>query len=144
MASFSLGDSERERIVVTVHGYERAVTGEYYDDNWISVEVGVSAGAFSGRFAAAFLIEDFVRFRAALQLLFDSLKGEAIFSALEKQLFLRVVGNDRGGVEVTGIAVDRPGDGNKIEFHLFLDQTYLGATLKELNDLVSSFLVRHA
>ena len=65
MASFSRGDSGRGQVVATVHGYERVAAGEYCDANWLSVEVGVSARAFSGRFAAEFLTEDFIRFGPA-------------------------------------------------------------------------------
>jgi hypothetical protein len=140
--SFSLGGSEHEQVVVTVHGYERSLTGEYSDDNWLSVAVEVSAGAFSGNFSAAFVTEDFVRFRLSLQQLYESLKGESEFFTLEEQLSLKLVGNGRGDIQVLGIAVDRAGDGNTLHFSLALDQTHLAATLGGLNAIVSEFPVR--
>jgi hypothetical protein len=108
MSSFSPGSSDREKVVVTVRGYERAPTGEYYDDNWFTVVVEVSAGAFSERFDAAFLTQDFVSFRDQLRGLYDSLKGEANFTTLEDQLSIRVAGNGRGGLVVAGEALDQP------------------------------------
>lgn len=142
MHSFSLGGSDREKVIVTVVGYERAVTGDYHDDNWVAVVVEVVAGAFSGKFNAAFLTVDFVSFLAQLRDLYDSLKGEAIFSTLEEQLSIRVTGNGRGGIVVEGEALDQPGIGNKLVFELVLDQTNLLPALRELDEIVSLFPVR--
>ena len=55
MNTFVLGTEESERIAVTVIGYERQASGEYYDDNWLSCTVAVRAGAFQGLYAANFL-----------------------------------------------------------------------------------------
>jgi len=144
MHSFSLGGSGREKIIVTVHGYERAPIGDYHDDNWLAVVVQVNAGALSGKFDAAFLTEDFVSFLAQLRDLYDSLKGEAIFSTLEEQLTIRVAGDGRGGVSVAGEALDQPGIGNKLVFKLAMDQTNLLPALRELDEIVSRFPVRGA
>lgn len=144
MSSFSISGSDREKLVVTVRGYERAVSGEYHDDNWLSVVVELGAGAFSAKFDAAFLTEDFVRFRDQLSVLRDSLKGEARFTTLEEQLSIRVAGNGRGGVTISGEAFDRPGGGHKLVFEYSLDQTILPPVLRDLDELVSRFPVRGA
>ena len=144
MASFSLGRSKTEQVVVTVYGYERAVTGEYFDDNWVSVEVSVSVGAFSGRYQAAFLTEDFVRFQSSLQPLVETLTGQAEFTTLEEQLTLKVAAVSRGNIEVNGIALDQAGIGNKFQFHLEFDQTHLAETLRDLNEIKASFPIRSA
>lgn len=144
MASFSLGRSKKEQVVVTVYGYERSVTGEYFDDNWVSVEVSVSAGAFSGRYQAAFLTEDFVRFQSSLQPLFETLTGQAEFTTLEEQLTFKVAAVSRGNIEVNGIALDQAGIGNKIQFHFEFDQTHLAETLRDLNEIIASFPIRSA
>lgn len=144
MASFSLGRSQSEQVVVTVYGYERAIAGEYFDDNWVTVEVSVSAGAFSGRYQAAFLTEDFVRFQSSLQPLFETLTGEAEFTTLEEQLTLKVAAVSRGNIEVNGIALDQAGIGNKLQFHFEFDQTHLAETLRDLNGIIASFPIRSA
>jgi hypothetical protein len=89
--------------------YERAPVGEYYDDNWVRAEVFVSVGAFKGKYTAAFLTSDFVGFREELQVLHQSLSGQATFSTLEEQLSLKLSGNGRGGISLAGVAVDAPG-----------------------------------
>lgn len=142
MSFFSLGNSDRGKVAVTVRGYERAASGDHYDDNWLSVVVEVNAGGFSGKLDAAFLTEDFVGFRDQLVVLYDSLKGEANFATLEGQLSIRVTGNGRGGLVVSGEALDQPGLGNKMLFEFALDQTSLLPMLRELNEIVSLFPVR--
>ncbi len=142
MATFSLGGTERERIVVEVLAYERPPSGEYHDDNWLRVNVLVSAGAFSGGFHAAFLTDELVRFRDQMQTLYRTLRGEANFRTLEEQLLLRLTGNGRDEICVRGVAVDIPGTGNRLEFELMLDQSHLQSTLDSLNEVIDQFPVR--
>src|SRR5260221_6325214 len=42
--AFSLGESEHERVEVFVSGYERQPSGDYHDDNWLTVEVALAVG----------------------------------------------------------------------------------------------------
>lgn len=142
MVAFSLGGSERERVTVEVTRYERAPTGDYHDDNWLSVTVTVSAGAFEGTFPASFLTEEFVAFHNALRTLYDTLCGEAKFETLEEQLFLRLSGNGRGQIDLKGYAVDRAGNGNRLEFEMHLDQTHLDGALRGLESIIETFPVR--
>jgi hypothetical protein len=137
-----MGGSEREFVSVAVRAYERAATGDRYDDNWLAVEVTVAAGAFRGQFPATFLTDELVRFRAELGTLNVSLAGWARFRTLEEQLALSVFGNGRGEIELSGTVIDRAGDGNRLEFRLGLDQTYLAEALRGLDDIISTYPVR--
>ena len=142
MPSFAFGGEERERIEVSVHAYERAPVGDYYDDNWVRASVVVSVGSFSGNYDAAFLTSDFASFREALRELHQSLTGVASFSTLEEQLSLQLAGDGLGHVLLKGIALDAPGTGNRLEFELALDHSYLLSALEGLDEIVSSFPVR--
>ncbi len=62
---FSFGQSEHERIEIDVLRYEHQPTGEYYDDNWLSVQITVHAGAFRGRVDAAIFAGELPRFSPA-------------------------------------------------------------------------------
>jgi hypothetical protein len=65
-----------------------------------------------------------------------------LFSGLfEEQLFLRVAGNGRGGVEVTGEAWDMS-PGNRLRFGLSLDQTYLEEPIRQLEATVAQMALR--
>ena len=164
MLFFSLGGANRERVVVTVLRHERTrvvgdgsfavidglhgshSAGSIHTNNWLAVEVAVWAGSFSAQFPAVFLADDFARFHNALLPLLYTSQGEATFSTREEQLFLRVVGNTndvQGGMEVTGVALAWPGEGQRSEFRLVLDRANLGQTLRELGDILSAFPVRH-
>ena len=143
MIAFSLGGSERERVAVEVASYERGpLTGDYHDDNWLSVTVTVCVGAFAGVFSASFLTDEFVAFRAQLQTLHATLRGEAEFTTLEEQLFLKLIGNGRGQVSLKGRALDRAGYGNRLEFELEIDQTHLAVAIRDLDALIERFPVR--
>ena len=140
--TFSLGGSERERIEVSVQRYERPPSGEYFDDNWLSVRVSVCVGGFRGRFDASFQTGEIASFRDQLSSLYKTLKGEAKFVTMETQLALTLIGDGRGGITLKGEAWDQPGTGNRLEFALELDQTHVGNTLGELNEVLDGFPVR--
>ena len=138
---FSLGESTHDRVEVTVSGYERQPSGNYDDDNWLNVEVSVAAGGFRGKFEASFVTTELIGFRDEIATLYRNLSGEAKLVTLETQLSLTLTGNGRGGIALRGEAWDQPGIGNRLEFKLNLDQTYLAKTLEELNAVVERFPV---
>jgi hypothetical protein len=116
MASFRLGGRDGDSIVVAV-GESRAK-------------------------APSHLTQDFLRFRDQLLPLYEKLNGEAVFSTLEQQLSIRVVGDGRGGMAVSGHALDRTGSGNRLAFEFFIDQTYLSQALTGLDQIAAWFPVR--
>ncbi len=140
--SFYFGGEEKDRVEVQIHGYEREPTGEYFDDNWVNVSVHLSVGSFSGHYTATFLTSDFVSFHDNLLILHQSLKAIARFSTLEEQLSLELTGDGCGHITLKGLAIDAPGTGNRLNFELALDQSYLPLALRELHDIVSRFPVR--
>lgn len=142
MPSFSIGGEGRERVEVQVIGYERSPVAEYFDDNWLRVQVSVFAGAFSGRYDAAFLTEELEGFRKQLDELYRTLKGTAKFSTMEEQLSLLLSGDGLGEILLQGTATDIPGTGNSLMFEIALDQTHLHKSLIELKHVTESFPVR--
>ena len=139
---FSIGGPEYERIEVNVLGYEREPAGEYYDDNWLQCLVSMQTGGFSGKFSVAFMTEDFSRFLDELSQLYDKLIGKAEFKTIEEQLYILAEGDGKGHIKVHGEAMDEAGIGNRLVFNLDIDQTQLAKTIKELENVVSSFPVR--
>src|SRR3982750_658392 len=88
--TFSFGESERERIVVDVLRYERPVTGQPDDDNWLGVQIDVQAGRFRGKTNASVTTHELVHFLSQLRSLYDTLSGTAEFTTLEQQLHLHL------------------------------------------------------
>ena len=140
---FSFGQSEQERIEVDVHGYESEPIGEYYTDNWLRTEIRVHAGGFRGKASAAIITSELVKFAAELRLLYETLKGSAKFETLETQLNLNILGDGKGHIELTGEVADQAGIGNRLHFTLEFNQSQLGASIRELEKVISSFPIRN-
>jgi hypothetical protein len=137
MPDISFGGAKHERVAIDVRGYERAATGGYYDDNWLTVSIAVAAGAFRGKVDAAFQVAELVAFRNDLAALYKTLTGRAALRTMEEQLSLDFEGNGLGSVEMRGEILDQPGIGNRLEFALSLDQTQIGAALAQLERVLS-------
>ena len=139
---FSFGHSEEERIEVDVHGYERVPVGEYWDDNWLSVEICIRAGGFRGKVTAAIITSELTMFLSELRPLYETLSGSASFTTMEEQLGMRLIGDGKGHIELHGEVADQPGIGNRLHFTLQFDQSQLGASIRELERVTSQFPVR--
>ena len=140
--TFAFGQSEHERVSVDVLSYERPVTGEHYDDNWLVVAISVLAGGFSGRARASILTDELVSFAEQLHPLCETLNGTAEFSTLEGQLSLKLLGDGRGHINLTGEVLDRAGLGNTLSFSFEFDQTLLQRSIHELDSVIRAFPVR--
>ena len=142
MKSIAFGGEEHERLEVTVFGYERAASGDYHDDNWLSVEVSVKCGAFHGKFPAAFLAGELESFHIQLISLHQTLVGTAKFETLESQLELQATGDGSGHIKISGEALDQAGIGNKLIFEIGIDQTQLQTSVQSLAAAMLAFPVR--
>ena len=141
---FSFGQSKRECIEIDVLGYENQPVGEYYDDNWLTVEICVHAGGFHGKTCAALITSELVKSASELSLLFETLSGSAKFETVEDQLSLQLVGDGKGHIELRGEVADRAGDGNRLSFTLQFDQSQLGISIRQLEKVTLQFPVRVA
>ena len=139
---FSFGHPEQERIEVDVQGYERAPSGEYWDDNWLKVKIQVRVGGFQGKATASIMTSELTEFASELRPLYETLKGNAEFTTLEQQLSLRLAGDGNGHIELRGDVEDRAGMGNRLHFTLQFDQSELKASIHELDKVISLFPVR--
>ncbi len=139
---FSFGQSEEERIEVDVLRYERALTGEYWDDNWLTVEIRVRAGGFRGKAAATILTSELEKFLSELRPLCEKLTGQAKYETMEGQLNLLLAGDGKGHIDLCGEVADQAGIGNRLHFTLQFDQSQLGMSIRELERVVSQFPVR--
>lgn len=136
---FSFGQSEYERIEVDVLCYERAPVR---DDNWLTSQIRVCAGAFRVEVNAAIVTDELAAFLTQLLPLYNTLLGTAEFSTLEEQLHLRLTGDGKGHIELVGEVADQPGVGNRLHFTLQFDQSQLEASIRELKRVTSEFPVR--
>jgi hypothetical protein len=136
--TFSFGQSQQERIDIEVIGYEREPVGEYIEDNWLTIEIRVQAGEFSAKVKTAVLTEELVKFSADLQVLFHTQKGSATLKTLGAQLGLRLEAVGIGHVQLFG-EVEA---GHRLIFTLLFDQSLLGLSIRELEEVIVLFPVR--
>ena len=139
---FSFGQSENERIEINVLNYERAPVGEYWDDNWLNVEISICAGGFRGKASATIITSELEKFLSELKALHEKLNGTATFTTLEEQLSLRLNGDGKGHIELRGEVADQAGIGNRLNFTLQFDQSQLGTSVRELEKVTAQFPVR--
>lgn len=125
-----------------VRGFERVPTGEFWDDNWLKVDLRVWAGAFQGTTSASIVTIELTKFLAGLRQLWETLGGSAAFSTLEQQLKLRLDGDGRGHITLSGEVSDQPRGGNRLHFTLGLDPSQLISAIRELEAITSKYPVR--
>lgn len=114
---------------VTIH-----VLSDKADDyGWLTCEISLSAGAFSGLFDATLMVSDFASFCQDVRQLYDDLKSPAVFNTLEGQFALTLSGDGIGHVSVDGEVLDQAGDGNRLRFRFGIDETYLPPIIRDLD-----------
>lgn len=140
----SFGESEHERIEIDVLTYERQPKGDYWDDNWVSVKIYVTAAGFHGDVSASIRTDELQRFLEELCRLYKTLQGIAEFKTLEHQLSLRLIPDTTGHIELCGELADRYLQKNRLKFVLSFDQTYLAKSIQELEKIMIKFPVRES
>jgi hypothetical protein len=129
-------------LIIEVHYRSYPLAEDRWDGNWLNSAVEVRAGEFTGRVSCYLRADEFVRFRDELRKLYEALEGRAVFTTLENQLKLTLVGDGSGRIDLEGLLRDQAGLGNTLDFHFSLDQTYLPAVLARLDALLLSFPAR--
>ncbi|MBV8247041.1 MAG: hypothetical protein JO200_01180 [Comamonas sp.] len=106
-------------------------------EGWCEASVEIAVSCFHGRIEVwldAFAIENF-----AIQLgaVYESLQGKASLLPLEGQFTLVLHAQTAGHIHVDGTAWSKATCGNKLEFELELDQSFLPKVLVQLQEAIS-------
>ena len=96
MCVIRVGGEENDSLEIAIAGYTYPVAGDYWDGNWLRVDVKVATGAFRGDVTGNLRTEELELFRDQLAALLDTLKGTAEFRTMEEWLSLRVTSDRRG------------------------------------------------
>jgi hypothetical protein len=117
---------------------------DYWDGNWLKVAVDVRTGAFRGKYVADLRVEEFESFRAQLDALYKSLKGEAALNSMEGWVSVRLAADRLGHLNAECEMRDQPGMGSRLFFTLDLDQSFIPTMVAALDDVIRSYpLVGH-
>jgi hypothetical protein len=139
MLGFAIGAEEQERVSIEIVGGHAEAQIQ-----WLRASVAVRAGGFTGHFDTDFIANDISRFLGELRELYRTLQGSACFTSWDKQIELKLEGNGRGGVGLLGEAMDIAGTGNRLRFHLDIDQTYLPTLVSDLEQICAEYPERVA
>lgn len=112
----------------------------YEDANWITAHIEIAVGGFEGRYSASLERTDFSRFRGALKKLYSFESSQGGFSTMEGLLHIDICGDRRGNFEAICVARD-DGEGNRLEFKLQFDQTFIPRMLTELDAIIEAYPV---
>ena len=117
---------------------------DYWDGNWLKVEVDVRTGAFRGKYVADLRVEEFENFRAQLDSLYKSLRGEAALNSMEGWVSVRLAADRLGHLKAECEVRDQPGMGSRLLFTLDLDQSFIPTMVAALDDVMRRYpLVGH-
>lgn len=118
MARIVIGNSDFEQVIIEVLG-----TPSF--EGWSVAHVEIACGAWSGSFDCEFAAGELHDFGKEIQQLYHSLDGTASLTPLEPHLELRLAGDGKGHIEVSGKAVVRFQTRTYLAFEFSLDQTQL-------------------
>jgi hypothetical protein len=104
-------------------------------DGWFDTEVEIQCDGWRGKFTASVLQGELPAFAQKLRILHEKLEGEAALIPIEPNLEVSFIGDGKGHIEVNGIARNQFHTGTKLSFHLDLDQTFLPAIIKGLEEI---------
>lgn len=107
----------------------------YSTEGWAQAEVQIAVHCFSGAISPWVEKLDFEQFTTQLRAFYESLQGEAAFTPVEGQFAFKLSAASTGRVLLTGQAWSMATYENQLRFELQLDQSYLLAPLKALEDL---------
>jgi hypothetical protein len=128
MKKWSIGFSDSQKVSVELLSPPDN-TDEY---KWIRSRVDITVGGFRGQANLSILLQELELFRDQLTVLQQSLKGEAEFTTIENQLYLKLKADHLGHIGIEGYVMDDAGVGNKLDFSFEIDQSFLKSTLDEL------------
>ena len=130
-----------EFVKLSVAGRSHPDCDDYWDGNWLRATVDVRAGCFRGSVDGDIRAEELVAFCGQLAKLHQSLQGVAEYDTLEDWLQIRATGDGLGHIEIRCVVLDQPGIGNKLEFTLASDQTFMKQTIYQLTEATKAFPV---
>jgi hypothetical protein len=140
--SFVIGALDGNHLNFKVFGYESPLENKGHDANWLSVELSVAAGCWTGRVRNAFLTTQEVHIlRERLDDLLKDKVTELSFEPMEPHVVLKLV-KDGNHIEASGVAFDNPEGVNAIAFNWMVDNKQLKSLQGQLREVESAFPVR--
>jgi hypothetical protein len=108
----------------------------FASEGWCQAEVEIAVSGFHGKIQPWLDGAEVEHFVEQLTLMYNLLKGSAELKPLEEQLVLRLEALSNGHIRAKGVAWSDATCGNKLEFELGLDQSYLPSFIGQLQKIL--------
>ena len=138
---FIIGHPTSEYVQVRALRRTHPGCNDYWDGNWISCTIDAAVGGFKARVDADLRAEEFGEFHHQLSVMNQQLAGQAKFVTMEGCLEIEMSIDRLGHVTAQCELLDQPGVGNRLEFTLNLDQSYLASLMDGLKTIIVTFPV---
>ena len=119
MARIVIGESNSEHVIIELLGPDV--------DGWTGARIDVACGVWSGTFECDFHAGELHQFGREIQQLYRALDGTAELTPIEPNLEVRLTGDGKGHIAVSGKAVAEFHMRTYLTFEFSLDQTQLPA-----------------
>lgn len=110
----------------------------FSSEGWCQAEVEIAVSGFHGKIQPWLDGTEVERFVEQLALMYKLLKGGAELKPLEEQIVLRLEAISNGHIRAKGVAWSDATYGNKLEFELDLDQSYLPSFIDQLQTVLKT------
>jgi hypothetical protein len=132
-----------ETLSLFVLGRTHPNSTEYWDANWLTMNVRAELGAFKGNVSGDIQTSELVCFQKDLKHFYQTLKGTVSFQTLEEWIMINLEASKLGQIKITGFVKDGYSFGNRnvLYFTLETDQTFLLTPMNQLQQAISTFPV---
>ena len=125
------------KIGITILRRVNSETNDYWDGNWLEVEIRIEVFGIRTIYRANFRVEDLQRFYEDLTLLNEKTSKKAEFTTMEEGLYLHINVELNGVVNCIGRA--DTGNGNGMDFNVQSDLATLDVFIRELKTTLESY-----
>ena len=143
MCTVIIGNKTGDHLLIKVFGRTHPNCDDYWDGNWLSVDIYISSGAFTGNIKhdVCLRTNEFKSFLTQIEPMYESLKGTAEYTSLEDWIKITIRGDGLGHFTAEGFVIDKHCEGNKLNFSIHFDQTSLPQTISNLKELLEKYPV---
>ncbi len=141
MIEVRFGGEQSNYLSLAVRGraYHRSV--DYWDGNWLLVDVHIAVGKFTGNIPGLLRAEELHNFSTQLQTFSESPITPISFLTVEDWLKFRLEVDNLGHIRLSGTVSDDVHSHNHLTFAFNLDQITLAETIKQLRHVVETWPV---
>lgn len=126
---------------ITVRGRAYRHRNDFWDGNWLLVDVHVHLPRFTAQVAGTLRAEELLRLSHELHEFYESVKDSVAFATHEGWLEFQIGNGHTGRVVVSGRVTDATEKHNYLHFRLDADELALAGQLRALHQAIETYPV---